>query len=100
MQLSSVNGPLPPMSREAAEHAALRYGLPFVPAHQHPDGRWDWSCTQLQKDGRCGIYEDRPQLCRTYAAGSDPLCVHYWADPAPAEAAAAATSANPEPTRL
>lgn len=71
-----------PMSRERAEHLALHHGLPFVPGEQKLDGTWYYSCTQLQKDGRCGIYEERPDLCRRYDAGSDPLCVHYWGDPA------------------
>lgn len=70
-----------PMSYERAEHAALASGLPFVPGQQLPDGRWQWSCYQLQADGRCGIYENRPQLCRDYKPGSDPLCVHYWEKP-------------------
>ena len=24
-------------------------------------------CTHLQKDGRCGIYDDRPKICREYS---------------------------------
>ena len=24
-------------------------------------------CTHLQHDGRCGIYDDRPQICREYS---------------------------------
>ena len=36
-----------------------------------------WTCTALAKDGRCGIYDSRPQLCRDYEAGSSPLCVHF-----------------------
>lgn len=72
---------LGPMSYEKAEHLGLHNSLPFVPAHQREDGIWEWSCTALQRDGRCGIYETRPQLCRDFVAGSDPLCVHYWPDP-------------------
>ena len=34
------------------------------------EGRWfllvNTPCTHLQLDGRCGIYEDRPQICRDY----------------------------------
>lgn len=66
------------MSRESAEHMVLRNGLPFIPTHQAADGTWAYACTQLQPDGRCGIYEARPQLCRDYLPGSDRLCVHYW----------------------
>lgn len=40
-------------------------------------GKVHWACTKLTPEGRCGIYEDRPQLCRDYAAGSDRLCVMY-----------------------
>ncbi len=25
------------------------------------------ACTQLQADGRCGIYDDRPAICREYS---------------------------------
>jgi Fe-S-cluster containining protein len=67
-----------PISREKAEHILLAYNLPFIPAHQKASGIWQFSCIQLQKDGRCGIYEDRPQLCKDFVAGSDPLCVHHW----------------------
>lgn len=66
-----------PMSFERAEHLALGYGLPFRPSEQLPDGRWSWSCTALGGDGRCTIYETRPQLCRLYAPGQDRLCVHF-----------------------
>ena len=31
----------------------------------------------------CTIYADRPQLCRDYEAGSDPLCIEHV--PAPNE---------------
>lgn len=52
----------------------------FRPAAQREDGTWNWQCTALDEaTGRCTIYEDRPSLCRDYAAGSDGLCVHYQA---------------------
>jgi Fe-S-cluster containining protein len=70
-----------PMSFERAEHMAMRYGLPFRPAEQETDGTWRWWCPALARDGRCSIYETRPQLCRDYRAGSDGLCAHYWPDP-------------------
>lgn len=76
---------LGPRSRESAEHIALAAGLPMVPAHQRPDGIWEYSCTALQRDGRCGIYETRPQLCRHYPPGEDALCVHHWANPDPGQ---------------
>jgi len=71
-----------PMSFEAAEHFAMRSRLPFRPFRQHEDGTWRWWCTALGPDGRCTVYETRPQLCRDYRAGSDGLCVHYWPDSA------------------
>lgn len=36
-----------------------------------------FECTKLLPDGRCGIYEDRPWLCRVFPEGEDRLCVHY-----------------------
>ena len=36
-----------------------------------------YSCTQLLPNGRCGAYENRPILCRTFIEGDDPLCVHF-----------------------
>lgn len=38
-----------------------------------------YGCPKLQPGGRCGIYETRPMLCRTYQAGSDRLCAMYVA---------------------
>lgn len=67
------------MSAEKAEHLALRYGLPFRPLRQTEEARWRWWCTNLLPSGRCGDYENRPEVCRIFVAGSDPLCVHYWA---------------------
>ena len=38
------------------------------------EGSWymlvDNLCTHLQRDGRCGIYDDRPEICREYSNGS------------------------------
>lgn len=36
---------------------------------------WAWSCTALGADGRCTIYNDRPDLCRRYEPLTDHLCV-------------------------
>lgn len=38
---------------------------------------YQWRCRALGPDGRCTVYERRPQLCRDFEAGSDPLCVHW-----------------------
>lgn len=70
-----------PMSHERAEHLAMRFGLPFVPGAQLEDGRWQWACYHLDSNGRCGIYDQRPEVCRIYRPGSDALCVHYWPRP-------------------
>lgn len=39
------------------------------------EGRWylqiNNRCRYLQLDGRCGIYEKRPQVCREYGLGED-----------------------------
>lgn len=68
-----------PMSFERAEHLAMQLGISmFRPAFQEPNGSWRWWCTALDRDGRCSIYEDRPQLCRDYRPGQDGLCVHFW----------------------
>lgn len=36
-----------------------------------------FNCPELLPNGRCGIYENRPELCRKFEEGSEPLCVHY-----------------------
>jgi Fe-S-cluster containining protein len=36
-----------------------------------------FTCPQVTPEGRCGIYDARPKLCRDYAPGSDKLCVMY-----------------------
>ena len=69
-----------PMSRDRAEHLMIAAGLPFIPSHQQANGVWRYGCTQLQPNGRCGAYEERPQVCRDFKPGSDPLCVHSWAE--------------------
>lgn len=60
---------------------------PFTPLRRitlregyNPDAdveHWLFGCSALQPDGRCGVYDKRPQLCRDYTAGQDPMCVHY-----------------------
>lgn len=36
-----------------------------------------FQCTRLLPDGRCGIYDQRPWLCRQFPEGEDQLCVHF-----------------------
>ena len=64
-----------------------RDGLPFEPAE--PRGRWideasgsaygafTYSCPKLEANGRCGDYENRPDVCSGYVPRSDALCVHF-----------------------
>lgn len=62
-------------------------GLPFVPiapifgdgGMRLPEGHVPvrFRCTLLGSDGRCGDYENRPDLCRHYEPASDPLCAEY-----------------------
>lgn len=60
------------------------WGFPFMPVEAHEfevDGKpartFSYSCGELRVDGRCGVYEDRPQLCRDYAPGQDAMCVYH-----------------------
>jgi Fe-S-cluster containining protein len=38
---------------------------------------WVWTCPKLAEDGRCTIYNDRPDMCRNFEPLSDGLCVHF-----------------------
>lgn len=42
-----------------------------------PYGVYQFVCPKLQSDGRCGIYDTRPWLCRVFEPASDRLCVHH-----------------------
>jgi Fe-S-cluster containining protein len=61
----------------------LLIGLPFMPLYKRPMGVWRFWCPVLDiKTGRCGDYENRPALCKSYRAGSDTLCaMHVPAPP-------------------
>lgn len=74
-------------------------GLPFKPKERWgqwtvesgPDvGRtysaWRWTCTKVGADGKCTIYEDRPDLCRRFEPLSDQLCAMTKSSYAPATA--------------
>lgn len=73
--------------REGVIAQLREHGLPFEPleaieewtdaATGRPYAAFWYSCPRLGPDGRCTDYENRPQLCRTYQAGSDGLCVHF-----------------------
>lgn len=49
-------------------------GLPFMPLWLDGAGRWRFWCPVLRHDGRCGDYENRPQLCASYQPATDMLC--------------------------
>lgn len=52
--------------------------LPFVPAAKNAsDGDPMWACPILDSNGRCGDYENRPELCRHYQAHDDHLCIEF-----------------------
>lgn len=63
----------------------LEMNLPFQPTEIHglftdeDSGRryvtYAYSCPELLPNGRCGIYENRPNVCRDYKPGTDALCV-------------------------
>lgn len=52
-------------------------GLPFMPLWRTRAHHWLYWCPLLGRDGRCTDYENRPDLCRTYQAGSDMLCAMH-----------------------
>lgn len=59
-------------------------GLPFLPLRidekiESVGGEvaLRYTCPLVTPAGRCGDYENRPQLCRDYQPGDDRLCVLY-----------------------
>jgi Fe-S-cluster containining protein len=69
---------------DAARADMQRRGLPFEPlaiAEEYADSEGIayvsvfMTCPELLPNGRCGIYEDRPRVCRSYVPASDRLCV-------------------------
>lgn len=51
--------------------------LPFRFKENKSRGGAVFICPRLQLDGRCGDYENRPDVCRIFEPASDILCVHY-----------------------
>lgn len=66
--------------------------LPFVPRavrwhgkvddpesadHGRPYATIDFNCPWLLPNGRCGSYENRPEICSNFEPASAYLCVHY-----------------------
>ncbi len=56
---------------------AIAEGEMRDPAATAPYGTVFWSCRNLLPSGRCGDYENRPQLCRNYQPGQDAMCVEF-----------------------
>ena len=72
--------------REKLDRHGLEFITPISPSPVaralHPDKpellmNGFFSCTRLGDDGRCSDYENRPELCRIFEPGSDPLCIEY-----------------------
>lgn len=59
------------------EHGRMHSMFEALRPYGDGSGVWLFRCTALRADGRCGDYENRPQLCRSYQAGQDGLCVHW-----------------------
>lgn len=48
------------------------------PTTQNPDAvSVYFDCERLGLDGRCTNYNERPETCRVFEPGSDPLCAEY-----------------------
>ena len=45
------------------------------PLREVRDGAWEWelpvACPSLTAAGRCGIYDERPGVCREFAVGGE-----------------------------
>lgn len=54
-------------------------GFPFAPLRQEEESRegdgegrrWVFDCPELLPSGRCGIYDQRPEVCRIFEPGVD-----------------------------
>lgn len=59
-----------PRSKYDYEHLLWQVSHPGVSAYKDSDGwtlMFATTCTHLRADGRCGIYEVRPQICRDHS---------------------------------
>lgn len=72
--------------REDAKKFLLEMGLPFEPVAVRSTYETEdklkyitalYSCPKVTVDGRCSIYQDRPQLCRKYLPGNSDICCFY-----------------------
>ena len=59
-----------PRSKYDYEHLLWQVSHPGVSAYKDSDGwtlMFATTCAHLREDGRCGIYEARPQICRDHS---------------------------------
>ena len=59
-----------PRSKYDYEHLLWQVSHPGVSVYKDADGwtlMFATTCTHLRADGRCGIYEARPQICRDHS---------------------------------
>lgn len=59
-----------PRSKQDFDHLLWQISHQNVQIYKDEDGWYllvNNKCLQLQPDGRCGIYETRPQVCREYS---------------------------------
>jgi Fe-S-cluster containining protein len=76
LSLAGEEGPLGPRSSLLEISALLATAaLPFVPLVRLDDGVVLFWCPHLGRDGRCGEYDHRPELCRDYREGSGVICI-------------------------
>jgi Fe-S-cluster containining protein len=76
LSLTGEEGTLGPRSSMLELSALLATAaLPFVPLLRLDDGVVLFWCPNLRRDGSCGDYDHRPDLCRDYREGSGVICV-------------------------
>ncbi len=51
--------------------------FPFILFGRDEFGNPKYMCPELGNDGRCKVYDKRPDVCRNYEPASDSLCVYY-----------------------
>lgn len=56
--------------------------LTYMPLFRDRGGVWRWWCPLLDvKTGRCGDYEHRPSMCRSFEPRQDALCAEFCVQP-------------------
>lgn len=93
LPLSSSRGPFTVWEGDDPAEELRRFAgpnMPFLPLERRETytntapgleprqySEWWWTCPKVTPEGRCSIYEDRPETCRIYEPASDHLCVHF-----------------------